>query len=200
MTEPTRRIDELKALNRQGTPLSRSPNHSFSRDTLQISSPLRERFGGPLLAGHVQSSSLSTDRRYQSPIAKARDKFDSFYESLKSQGNPFGEKKSVLDRIQTIAKGQLPPRSPTNFDARLQNLSVIKRSLSPPRRNEELAKDEGTRVVQSVSSLLPLDQLRQVTTCVQRNGLTGVSATYESELRALAKLVLGATSAEEQPS
>ena len=192
-TEPGRKIEELKALNRQSTPLARSPNHSFSRDTLQLSSPLRERLGGPLFSGHIQSSSVSSaERRYQSPVAKARDQFEAFYESLK-QGNAQVEKKSVLDRLQTLSRGQLPPRSPTNFDVRLQSLTAVKRNMSPPRRTEDLGKDPRGLL----PSVLPLESLRQAREAMQRTGLQGVSASYASELRALAEEVLAAQSAEE---
>lgn len=147
-----------------------------------------------MFSGHIQSSSLSSaERRYQSPITKARDQFESFYAGLKMQGNSLIEKKSVMDRLQTLSKGQLPPRSPTNFDARLQSLSAVKRSISPPRRAEDLGKE----VRSQLPSILSLDSLRQAREALQRNGLQGVSSSYESELRALAEQILSTPSAEE---
>lgn len=147
-----------------------------------------------MFSGHIQSSSLSSaERRYQSPIAKARDQFESFYASLKTQGNLGLEKKSVMDRLQTLSKGQLPPRSPTNFDVRLQSLSAVKRSISPPRRTEDPDKE----IRSQLPSILPLESLRQAREALQRGGLQGVSSSYESELKALAEQILSTASAED---
>ena len=185
--EPTRKIEELKALNRQTTPL-RSPNHSFSRDSL-FTSPLRERLAGQ----HVATQ--STDRRYQSPISKAKDKFEAFYESLKSQGRGSEQNRAVLGRIQTLVKGPLPPRSPTNLEVKLQGLSAAKRLGSPRGRGEEMGKD-----VRELPSILPLQRLQQAKEALQRTGLQGLTPSYESELRAFAKLVIASYGAREQPS
>ena len=181
--EPTRKIEELKARNRQASPLGRSANGSFSH----LTSP-RERLGGQFLPGHI--SSQSTDRRYQSPITKARDKFEAFYEGLKTQGSQVSEKRPALDRIQALAKGPLPPRSPTGFDFKLQGLSALPRTGSPYRKVEGLGKD-----ARGIHTILPLERLQQARESLQRSGLQGASATYESELRAFAKLILASSEA-----
>lgn len=183
--EPTRKIEELKARNRQTSPLARSPNSSFSRESLHLGSPLRERLAGQLVPGHI--SSQSTDRRYQSPTTKARDKFEAFYEGLKKQGSPPSEKKPVLERIQALAKGPLPPRSPTGL---LQGLNTLPRTGSPHRQVENLGKDG-----RGIHTILPFERLQQARESLLRSGLQGANAAYESELRAFARLVLASSEA-----
>lgn len=182
--EPTRKIEELKVLNRQTTPL-RSPSHSFSRDSL-FTSPIRDR-----LSGQQHVSTMSTDRRYQSPISKAKDNFEAFYENLKSQGRGSEQNRAVLGRIQTLVKGPLPPRSPTNLEVKLQGLSTAKRLGSPRGRGED---------VRELPSILPLQRLQQAKEALHRSGLQGLTPSYSTELQAFARLVLASYGAGEQPS
>ena len=177
---PTRKIDELKAMNRQGSG-ARSPNRSFLSGTSPYSSPLRERLGlGTQVTGGVGTTLLG-ERRYQSPGRKARDKFEAFYESLKMQAspNPQPEKRppQLYDKL-SVARLPMPPRSPTGFNSRIQSLLSVspKRSASPPPADD-------------LSSILALDSLLQAKEIVRRTGLKDVPPTYLNALRVFAEMV-----------
>ena len=175
--QPTRKIEELRS--RLGSAGSRSPNHSFATQNSHYNSPLRERLGmaSQQPPSHVASISMLPDRRHQSPFARAREKFDSFYDNLKVASQQ-PDRSSILDRMQALSRAPLPPRSPSNFDARIKELTLRGGS---PTRSEEL------------STVISLDTLLAAREALQKRGLKGAPQTYVSELKAFCQLILSQT-------